>query len=215
MATHATQAVMGWRRRLARAKASIAVTNTGSNRVPTSSATDHDGSTFGPLSTAGRTFNGPPWRASSAVMARRAARPKPFSRNSVTARSAPGPRSPDADSRTAGRPWGTTSPCSPTVSGTARRVHCASEDGPASGSPVSSRRAVCTVFCSSIEEIPSALDHGTTWGPRSFVPAMSPSTSTASTGPPGWRANSRAPASPPEPPLVETSTSVRRSSRPL
>jgi len=63
--------------------------------------------------------------------------------------------------------------------------------------------------------MPSPLDHGTISGPRTRGEARSPSTTTASTGPPGARAHAAAPAFPPLPPLVDTRTSVLFSVRPV
>ncbi len=63
--------------------------------------------------------------------------------------------------------------------------------------------------------MPNPLDHGTINGPRTRGDARSPSTTTASTGPPGARAHAAAPAFPPLPPLVDTRTSVLRSVRPV
>ena len=60
------------------------------------------------------------------------------------------------------------------------------------------------------------LDHGTTQGLRDFADARSPSTSTPSISDgSALRAQARAPAAPPDPPEVDTSTSVRRRSRPI
>ena len=134
----------------------------------------------------------------------------------VQRRPARGPRSPLWDSSTAGSPAAPIGPCSDTVIGSARRIHWPSARGPPAWRPVSPRTAVCTVRSSASGTGPLPCGQPTTHGLRTRAPAMSPSTITASTGPPAsdW-AQARAPANPVVPPEVETSTSVLRSSRVL
>ena len=149
-------------------------------------------------------------------MARSAARPKASMRFSDTGARAPGPRSPDACSSTAGSPARAASPCSETVSGSARRAHWPIAREPPACTPASRRTALSSVRRRPIGAARSPLDHGTIHGLCVVRPATSPSTITASTGSPAVdSANARAPAAPALPPDVETSTSVEESSRTL
>ena len=152
-------------------------------------------------------------RASSAVIARSAARPNASSRFSETGVRGPGPRSPEDCRSTAGSPARAASPCSETVSGSARRAHWPIAREPPACTPVSRRTALSSVRRSAIGAASSPLDHGTIHGLRVPRPARSPSTIAASTGPSATSANARAPAAPPLPPEVETSTSVAERSR--
>ena len=157
-----------------------------------------------------------PPAASSAVTARSDARPNSAIRRRPTSARAAGPRSPEAWSSTAGRPSRLTSPCSLTVSGTALRIHCALAREPPGSRPVSCRIATSTVRRQRSGGCSRPLDHGTTQGLAVTREARSPSTSTASIlAGSAVRAHSRAPAAPPLPPEVETSTSVLRRSRPI
>ncbi len=145
-----------------------------------------------------------------------AVRPKAPRRFSSTGSRGDGPSSPDSESSTAGRPSAPIGPCSETVTGNARRTHCASARGPPESLWASRRNAACTVRSSPSGVGAEDAGQPTTHGLEIRVPAMSPSTSTPSTGPPAAsRAHARAPAKPVVEPEVETSTSVFRSSRPL
>ncbi len=109
-------------------------------------------------------------------------------------------------------------PCSPSVSGKARRASCTAGVTPPGRRPVSCMTAASTVRRSASGASAVDDDHGTTNGRLVRVPARSPSTSTASTGvvpsPPYSCASRCAEASPAVPPLVDASTSVRPSVRP-
>ena len=83
--------------------------------------------------------------ASSAVVARSAARPNSCMIDWSTACLASGPCSPETWSSTAGNPAAAGSPCSETVSGTARRIHWPTARGPPACSPTSWRTARSTV----------------------------------------------------------------------
>ena len=149
-------------------------------------------------------------------MLRSAARPNASMRFSVTSVSAAGPCSPEACSSTAGSPARAASPCSETVSGSARRAHWPIAREPPACTPTSRRTALSSVRFTPIGAACSPFDHGTIHGLRVRRPATSPSTITASIGSSATdSAHARAPAAPPLPPEVETSTSVDDSSRTL
>ncbi len=221
---HSSQRSTGSRRRRARKYPSSAASRAGSSRQPTSRRTDQSGSTLrtvtmpcGSPANAGPSIVGSPAPAASiAVTARTAARPSSAIRASDTEARGAGPRSPEADSRTAGRPSAAGSPWPETVNGSARRAHWPlAWLPPGFGLELTSRRAAdSSVRTRPIGGCAAPLDHGTTNGLRTRREAMSPSTITASIGAPALRcAHRRAPALPPVPPEVETSTSVLRSSR--
>ena len=144
-----------------------------------------------------------------------AERAQPRARDGLVGAAASSPVVPIA---TAGRPASATTPWPESVSGSARRIHWPEARAPPGLGETSARSADSTVRCSaSGAESPSVV-HGTTHGLRIRLPAMSPSTITASTGLAPWasaasRAHARAPAKPVVAPEVETSTSVLRSSR--
>ena len=118
----------------------------------------------------------------------------------------------------AGSPASATTPWPEIVSGSARRTHWPEAREPPGFGDTSARSADSTVRCSASGAGVPPPDHGTTHGLRIRSPAMSPSTSTASTGltspeAAASRAHARAPAKPVVAPEVDTSTSVLRSSR--
>jgi len=203
------------RRRRTRASPSTAATSTGRARAATSSRIAHSGSTLLRITSSERGERATGVEPSSAVMLRSTPRPNACMRSSVTALEAPGPRSPDGPTRTAGSPSASRAPCSPTVSGTASRAKRAASPAPPGAMPVSILIAASTVRWSSSGAAPRLpSDHGTTSGRRRSVPAGPPSTSDASTGPPGPAPSSAAPAAPAAPAVVEASTIVRPSVRP-
>jgi hypothetical protein len=109
-----------------------------------------------------------------------------------------------------------TSPCSETVSGSARRAHCALAREPPGWDPTSARTAASTVRRQPCGDGEPPFDHGTTHGRVGRSAARSPSSSTPSIDSGSCaRAHAPAPAAPPLPPEVETSTSVLRRSRPI
>jgi len=150
-----------------------------------------------------------------AAVARSAARPYAPRRRAETGAPGSGPRSPEAESRTAGRPAPPIGPCSESVAGSARRIHCATAPAAPGARPVSRRTAASTVRSRPSGAGAPVCAHGTTTGRRTARLAMSPSTSTPSTGPvaAAWSAHPRAPAYPVLAPDVETSTSVLPRSR--
>ena len=136
-------------------------------------------------------------RASSAMTARIAARPKASRRFSDTAARGPGPRSPETWSSTAGRPPRAASPCSETVSGSARRAHWPIAREPPACAPTSRRTALSSVRRSPIGAASRSLDQGTIQGLWMRRLARSPSTIAASIGSPAaLSANACAPAPP-------------------
>ena len=166
----------------------------------------------------GLTSASPPPRPASSitVTVRSAARPRAVKRSPESSAPGAGPSSPLACSRAPGSPARSTSPCSETVNGSARRAHWAVARWRPGSSPDSARAASSTVRTKPIGGWSRPLDHGTTHGLRAFAEARSPSTRTPSISDgSALRAHSRAPAAPPEPPEVDTSTSVRRRSRPM
>ena len=118
-------------------------TKTGRSRVPTRRNTDHAGSTLRPAEYRRADVERP--AVAAVERGDRAQAPRgrtQSSRTRSTARSAAGPalaRRPTAAPRAG--PRATTSPCSPTVSGTARRVDWLSDAGPRSGQPGLQRAA--------------------------------------------------------------------------
>ena len=148
---------------------------------------------------------------SSAVRVRRAARPNACSaaRVRTIGSSAAGGRSPPTDISAAGRSAATSGPCSPIVTGKARRAHCDVARAPPGLVPASLRTAASTVRRSCSAPTPSPVDQPATKGRRTVVPARSPSTSTAPGRPVSRWTRSRAPPSPALPPLVETKVTVR------
>ena len=150
------------------------------------------------------------------MTARIAARPNASRRFSDTAARGLGPVSPETWSSTAGRPPRAASPCSETVSGSARRAHWPIAREPPAWAPTSRRTALSSVRRSPIGAASRSLDQGTIQGLWMRLPARSPSTIAASIGSPAaLSANACAPALPPLPPEVETSTSVEDRSRTL
>ncbi len=170
-------------RRRTRKKPSSAVRKAGSSSVPTSRRTAQSGSTLrivtipsGPSPNAGAaaarsSCAGP--AASIAITARRAARPNRSSRSSRTAAPGRGPRSPDTPSITTGSEASAITPCSLTVKGSARRIHCAVARLPP-GRPASTRTAFSTVRWSASGAASGPSDHGTTHGLAARADAMSP-----------------------------------------
>ncbi len=207
--TQRSQLPTGSCRRRTRAKPSIAASSTGSSSAAPSSRTGHSGSSFLSISTYA-SGAGMSLAASSAEIDRSAARPKTVMRASDTSWSAAGGSSPLADSSTAGMPAPTNGPCRPGVSGAARRANWLAGRDRRLPSPASLLSASSTVRRSSSGASAASSPHGTTSGWRVSVPARSPSTSTASTSPPGCSASSRAAS---RPPLTDASTSVRSSVR--
>ena len=156
--------------------------------------------------------------SSIAVTVRSRPRPNAPSRARVTASAGRGDSSPVAPIATAGRPVSETTPWAESVSGSARRTHWPEAWAPPGLGATSARSADSTVRCSASGAESPFVVHGTTHGLRFRLPAMSPSTITASTGLAPWasaasRAHARAPAKPVVAPEVETSTSVLRRSR--
>ena len=84
---------------------------------------------------------------SSASTALSTPRPSPSSRSALTASRGEGPRSPDACTSTDGTPSASSTPCSPTVSGSARCASWPSALGAPGSEPDSCRIASATVRC--------------------------------------------------------------------
>jgi hypothetical protein len=212
-----------WRRR-ARNQPSSAASSAGSSSVATSRRTTQSGRTLrsvtipsGPVERGARSGSIGP-ASSIAVTVRSRPRPNESIRARVTASSGRGGISPVLPIVTAGRPASATTPCPERVSGSARRIHWPEARAPPGFGETSERSADSTERWSASGAAPPPSLHGTTHGLRIRFPAMSPSTSTASTGLAPWasaasRAHARAPAKPVVAPEVETSTSVLRSSR--
>ncbi len=113
----------------------------------------------------------------------------------------------------AGIPSRLTSPCSESVSGTARRRYWASIPVRPGSRSDSSRSAADIVRERDSGAGSPPLAQGTTMGLRSCVLARSPRTNAASTGPLTSCAAARTPAKPPLPPETDTSVIVFLSSR--
>ena len=120
--------------------------------------------------------------SSIAVTVRSSPRPNESSRARVTASSARAAISPVLPSSTAGRPDSATAPWADSVSGSARRIHWPEARAPPGLGETSARSADSTVRCSASGGASPSVVHGTTQGLRMRLPAMSPSTITASTG---------------------------------
>ena len=221
-----SQAPVGTWRRRTRKKASSAASSAGASRQSTSRRMLHSGTTLRSATTplgcacqSGRTSPSafPRRPASSrAETVRSAARPSAVKRARDSSAPGVGPSSPLTCSSAPGSPARSISPCSETVNGSARRAHWAVARWRPGSSAASARAASSTVRTKPIGGWSRPLDHGTTQGLRDFADARSPSTSTPSISDgSALRAQARAPAAPPEPPEVDTSTSVRRRSRPI
>ena len=103
-----------------------------------------------------------------------------------------------------------------TARGSALRDHWELARALPGSAPTSWRTAASTVRCQPSGGWSFPFDHGTTHGFCQATEARSPSTSTPSIGPGSCsEAQASAPALPPLPPDVETSTSVLRRSRPI
>ena len=199
-----------WRRRT-RAKPSIVTTTGASSSAPMSSRTAHAGSTLRRVTTSrvGAAFRSGP--SSRATMLRSAARPKASSRPEGTVAEADGGRSPRGGQQHRRQPRVDerallADRAREGEAGPLRHDAGRARARPGLGADRRLDRAPHGAAAPSRE--PS--DQLTPNGRRSSPPPMSPSTSTASTGPVSRRARSRAPAAPPLPPLVETNVIVRR-----
>ena len=154
--------------------------------------------------------------SSRAVTVRSAARPSAVKRARDSSAPGVGPSSPLTCSSAPGSPARSISPCSETVNGSARRAHWALARWRAGVLAASARAASSTVRTKPIGGWSRAV--GPRHDPRlaRLADARSPSTRTPSISDgSALRAHARAPAAPPDPPEVDTSTSVRRRSRPI
>ena len=218
------QRAIGSRRLRARASASTTTSSAGASRAAMSSRTAHPGTILCDSTRPACGAEGTSGAASSAPTVLSAALPNPSRRPVLMGASGAGPRSPDACMSTAGTPAASSGPCSPVVSGTARWASWSMNPGDPARTPTCCVIALAAVSASCSGALPSPLEYGMTSGARTLVEATSPSTIAASTllpvaasgvGVHGTSplctrlASFAAPASPPLPPLVETSTTVR------